>query len=483
MNYTFTKPFALAFALLCGGMVQAQTLQDGQILVKEKLVERAGDELVINMTIDISQIQVPANRSVVCTSLIERGDSLRPLPALVINGRERHIQYERSGRNPEENNEFEIRRYNKKEQQFSYHTAIPYSSWMARSEVSLVTDLCGCGWETLQNDKSNLFAINLVKPEPLRPALAFITPPEESIKARAKEGSAFLDFPVNKIVIYPEYRNNTLELAKIRETIESVRNDEYATITEVYIKGYASPEGSYKNNSYLAENRAKALSNYVKGLYNFADARFTVDFEPEDWAGLEKRVSTSALEDKEELLAIIRADEPTDLDRKEAKLKTVNGGVPYRTLLNEIYPALRHSDYAVKYTIRNFTVEEAKQLIYTDPKQLRLSEMFQVAQTMDPGGDAFREVFEIAVRMYPEDPVSNLNAAMNAISVKRIDAARRYLTKVPACPERELAEADILMLEGKTDEAKAKLEVLKGNAQVATQVEENLRQLATLVEN
>ena len=79
--------------------------------------------------------------------------------------------------------------------------------------------------------------------------------------------------------------------------------------------------------------------------------------------------------------------------------------------------------------------------------------------------------------------MSNLNAAMNAISVKRIDAARRYLMKVPACPERELAEADILMLEGKTDEAKAKLEVLKGNAQVATQVEENLRQLATLVEN
>ena len=151
----------------------------------------------------------------------------------------------------------------------------------------------------------------------------------------------------------------------------------------------------------------------------------------------------------------------------------------YPTILRDIYPALRHSDYVVKYTIRNFTVDEAKELIYTDPKQLSLNEMFQVAQTYEPGSERFNEVFEIAVRMYPDDPVSNLNAAMNAISIKRIEAARRYLTKVPASPERDLAEADILMLEGKTDEAKAKLESLR-NTSVAAQAEDNLKQLETV---
>ena len=474
--YTLMKPFALAFALLCGGMLQAQTLQDGQILVKEKLVERAGDELVINMTIDISQIQVPANRSVVCTPLIEQGDSICALPALIINGRERHIQYERSQRDSQDSNVFAIRRYNKKEQHFDYHTAVPFRQWMAQSEVSLVTDLCGCGWETLQNDKSNLFAVNLAKPEPLKPALAFVTPPVEEVKARAKEGSAFLDFPVNKIVIYPEYRNNPVELGKIRETVESVRNDQYATITEVYIKGWASPEGTYSNNAYLAENRAKALRNYVESLYDFKDARFTVDFEPENWIGLTKRVEASTLPDKDQILEIIHADEPKDWDARERKLKNLSS---YPTILRDIYPALRHSDYVVKYTIRNFTVDEAKELIYTDPKQLSLNEMFQVAQTYEPGSERFNEVFEIAVRMYPDDPVSNLNAAMNAISIKRIEAARRYLTKVPASPERDLAEADILMLEGKTDEAKAKLESLRKTS-VAAQAEDNLKQLETV---
>ena len=213
------------------------------------------------------------------------------------------------------------------------------------------------------------------------------------------------------------------------------------------------------------------MIEYVKGLYHFEQARFTVDFEPEDWAGLEKRVENSSLADKEELLAIIRADEPKDYDRREAKLKALNGGASYRVLL-------RHSDYAVRYTIRSFTVEEARELIYSDPRQLSLNEMFQVAQTMEPGSDAYREVFEIAVRMYPEDPVSNLNAALTAIDAGRLESARRYLAKTSNSAERTLAEAAIAMLENRLDEAEALLGKLSDNPSMASQVEENLRQIA-----
>ena len=299
---------------------------------------------------------------------------------------------------------------------------------------------------------------------------------DEDVKKRSIEGSAFLDFPVNKITIYPEYRKNPSELQKIRETIDVVRNDKYATITEVSIKGYASPEGSYSNNTYLAENRAKALLNYVRNLYDFKDARFTVDFEPEDWAGLERMVKESNLEGKDEILAIIHADTPKDWDQREWKLKNVNGGADYRIILRDIYPALRHSDYAVKYTIRNFTVQEAKELIYTDPKQLSLNEMFQVAQTYEPGSEKYNEIFEIAVRMYPNDPVSNLNAAITAIDSRRFDDARRYLAKAADVPEKKLAEAALLMLEGKLDEAESILTQLKGTS-IAAQAEENLKQI------
>ena len=452
--------------------VQAQQTATA-IVVKERLLGHVGDRLIIDMKLALDELSLSANRSLVCTPLIERGDSVRALPPVIVNGRNRQIQYDRSGRDAAANGEFVLRRYNGKEQTFDYHASIPFAKWMERSEVSLVVDFCGCGWEALSNDKSPLFPIRIAEPVVLRPLLAYVTPEAERVKERGKEGSAFLYFPVNRTEIYPEYRDNPSELRKILETVSSVKEDPYATITEVYIKGFASPEGTYKHNTYLAEHRAKALIEYVKGLYHFEQARFTVDFEPEDWAGLEKRVENSSLADKEELLAIIRAAEPT---RGEAE--GVERGASYRVLLRDIYPALRHSDYAVRYTIRSFTVEEARELIYSDPRQLSLNEMFRVAQTMEPGSDAYREVFEIAVRMYPDDPVSNLNAALTAIEAGRLESAHRYLAKTSDSAERTLAEAAIAMLENRLDEAEALLGKLSDDPSVASQVEENLRQIA-----
>lgn len=466
-------PIAL---LLAGSLAAADAYaQENTLRVEKKLIERSGDYLLVDLTLNLSDLEIRSNRSVTYTPVIQRGDSLRRLPALIVNGRKRQILYERTGRDTATDGEFAVRRKNGTEQRFDYHARVPYARWMDGSEMALVIDECGCGWEALKNDRSTLFPIQLDQAP--RPLMAYVAPPVE-VKNRAKEGSAFLDFPVNRTEIYPEYRDNPSELRKILETVSSVKEDPYATITEVYIKGFASPEGTYKHNTYLAEHRAKALIEYVKGLYHFEQARFTVDFEPEDWAGLEKRVENSSLADKEELLAIIRADEPKDYDRREAKLKALNGGASYRVLLRDIYPALRHSDYAVRYTIRSFTVEEARELIYSDPRQLSLNEMFQVAQTMEPGSDAYREVFEIAVRMYPEDPVSNLNAALTAIDAGRLESARRYLAKTSDSAERTLAEAVIAMLENRLDEAEALLGKLSGDPSVASQVEENLRQIA-----
>lgn len=466
-------PIAL---LLAGSLAAADAYaQENTLRVEKKLIERSGDYLLVDLTLNLSDLEIRSNRSVTYTPVIQRGDSLRRLPALIVNGRKRQILYERTGRDTATDGEFAVRRKNGTEQRFDYHARVPYARWMDGSEMALVIDECGCGWEALKNDRSTLFPIQLDQAP--RPLMAYVAPPVE-VKNRAKEGSAFLDFPVNRTEIYPEYRDNPSELRKILETVSSVKEDPYATITEVYIKGFASPEGTYKHNTYLAEHRAKALIEYVKGLYHFEQARFTVDFEPEDWAGLEKRVENSSLADKEELLAIIRADEPKDYDRREAKLKALNGGASYRVLLRDIYPALRHLDYAVRYTIRSFTVEEARELIYSDPRQLSLNEMFQVAQTMEPGSDAYREVFEIAVRMYPEDPVSNLNAALTAIDAGRLESARRYLAKTSDSAERTLAEAAIAMLENRLDEAEALLGKLSGDPSVASQVEENLRQIA-----
>ena len=458
----------------CIGMLQAQ---EATFVVTEKSAERVGDKLAVTMRINVSDMEIPKSRSLVCTPLIESGDSLRALPPIILNGKTRHILYERlerpTGGQP---SEYEYRRRNGEEQWIDYQIYTPYADWMKKSEVSIVLDECGCGWEALQSNKSPLFALNF-EPVVLQPVLAYVTPQAEEVKARTAAGSAYLDFPVNQTDIRPDYRNNPAELGKIRKGIEAVRGNKYATITAVSIKGYASPEGGYANNARLAEGRAEALLSYVESLYDFGNARMTVDSEPEDWAGLEKAVEAGNLPDKAELLAIIRADEPADYDQREWKLKTLNGGASYKILLRDVYPALRHSDYQVDYTIRNFTVDEAKQLIFEDPSQLSLNEMFQVAQTYEAGSPEFNEVFEIAVRMYPNDPVSNLNAGISAVQTKQFDKARHYLDKAQDCPEKQLAEAALLMYEGQTDEAKSRLEQLQNDPQVGATAKKNLEML------
>ena len=457
------------FILYIGSLAGMAPAREATFVVTDRLAERVGDELVISMRVDIGGMDIPKDHSVVCVPMVEAGDSARALPPLIVNGRTRHILYERLERPVADPPAEYVYRVHKGEpRRIDYTARMPYADWMESARVSLVMDDCGCGWESLQNDRSPLFPVNLVR-EPIIPAILYITP-EAEVKVREKSGSAYLDFPVNQTTIRQDYRRNSTELAAIDATIQSVEDDPNATITKVTIKGYASPEGSYANNKRLAEGRSNALLDYVKGLHDFGNAEFAVSAEPEDWAGLEKRIASSNIEGKDQWLAIIRDSEPSDLDQKEAKLKQLPA---YAQVLRDIYPALRHSDYTVEYSIRNFTTEEAREMLYKDPSQLSLEEMYRVAQTYEPGTPQYNEVFEIAVRLYPDDPISNLNAANNAIQNRQPEKARRYLAKAKPGVEKQLAEAAILMLEEKWDEAKAALETISGDAKVMEAVAKN----------
>lgn len=463
-RFAYTLFCMAAFTTSAMAQANSDTLR-----VVESNVSRVGEDVIVDMKLDLSHIEVGRNRTLVYRPLLMKEDSVAELTPIIVNGRVRHIQYQRLERAEDFPNEIEIRRENGTEQTLDYHARVPFTDWMNKSEVVMVCDLCGCGWESLQNDRSSLFPVNLVH-EPVVPAVLYITPLAE-VKVREKSGSAYLDFPVNQTIIRPDYRRNSTELAAIDATIQSVEDDPNATITKVTIKGYASPEGSYANNQRLAEGRSNALLEYVKKLHDFGDAEFSVSSEPEDWEGLEKRIESSSIADKEEWLAIIRDSEPADLDRKEWKLKQLP---TYREVLNTIYPALRHSDYTVEYHIRNFTTDEAREMLYKDPSQLSLEEMYRVAQTYEVGSESYNEVFEIAVRLYPDDPVSNLNAANTALLNRNATAARRYLAKAAEGPEKHLAEGVASWLEGDTDKARSIFESLSNDPKVGVQAKENL---------
>ena len=409
-------------------------------------IRKQRDSVVIRMNLNLSGMEVGRNRSIVVTPLFYAEGEEEWLPAIEVMGRTRYLYYQRNEESLYADSPYTIIKKDKNAtQQVGYQVSVPYRKWMDRASLVVAEDTCQCG-EVSKGNSILLAQADLV----FTPRLAYISPQAETRKARALSGEAYLDFPVNKTVIYPEYRRNTAELAKIRATIDTIRTDKDFSITRISLKGYASPEGRYAANVRLSEGRTDALKDYLMGEYGFEASLFRTNAGAENWAGLRKYVAQSGLEDKEAILAIIDSEE--EPDAKEQRIRREHAA-SYRTLLQDCYPALRRTDYTVDYVIRGFNVEEAKEVIKTRPQNLSLQEMFAVAQTYQPGSEEFNHVFDVAVRLYPADPIANLNAANALLERKEAAQALKFLDKAGDTPQADNARGVAMILLERYDEA------------------------------
>ena len=303
------------------------------------------------------------------------------------------------------------------------------------------------------------------------PPLPLIMPDPEATKLRQIQGHAFLDFPVNETVIYPDYRNNPAELARIRKSIDSALFDRSVVVTRINLHGYASPESPYSNNTRLAKGRTESLKNYLMRNYEFDSEVFKITYTPEDWENLQgfltdtrtrkvkgdywydnksyvetPEVPDYVREHRDELLRVINRD--MDPDAKEEVLKKVGGGEPYRWLLQYVYPGLRHTDYIIEYKIRAFSVDKGRKLIYSHPEGLSMEEMYKVAMSYEEGSDGWLDALMIAVKRYPDDETANLNAACGCVMTKRLNDAKKYLKKAGNTDEAQYVGNVIRAMEG-----------------------------------
>lgn len=359
-----------------------------------------------------------------------------------------------------------------------YRYILPYESWMADAHLDIQRDECGCGETLLMKVEPVVDRVTLEYiPEPyaIVPHMAFIKPVVEEIKRRDIQVESFLDFEVNKVDIRPEYMNNPQELAKIRTMIDELKSDPSVEVKSLDIVGYASPEGSLANNKRLSEGRAMALRDYLGSRYDFRRNQYQTIFGGENWDGLEKALEAGDMDYKEEVLAIID-NYPLETERK-AKLKQLRGGMPYQYLLRNVYPRLRVAVCKVNFNVKNFDVEEAKEVIKTRPQNLSLNEMFMVANSYPAGSQEFVDVFEVAVRMYPENEIANMNAAAAAILRKDLVAAERYLNKVDSKePEYINSRGVVALLKGDYKQAEKYLKAAAGSGLEAAK--DNLDELA-----
>ena len=106
-------------------------------------------------------------------------------------------------------------------------------------------------------------------------------------------------------------------------------------------------------------------------------------------------------------------------------------------------------------------MEEIKRIIRERPQKLNLNEFYVAAQEYEPGTDEFADVFETAVRMYPNDTVANLNAANAAMRRGDLDGAERYLAKAGDSPETVYARGALAIRRKDYDTARKYLNEAK----------------------
>ena len=462
--------------------------QRSRVQYIQNYMKQEGDSLVIDMDIDMSKMNLQANHAQILTPVIGSENEEIELPKVMIQGATRNKAFVRELElNDQSYEEFERNlpyAIVKPKGKLNYRMSIPYEPWMSDAYLDVEEDLCGCG------DQSNIARSRLfdgltkeIIADPIysvRPHLAYIQPEVETLKKRQEIGNAYLDFPRGKNEIYPNFGNNPAELAKIDKMIRTITTNNDITVQGIYIVGYASPESSLKFNMDLSRARSESMMKYLMNNSYLPSSHFETRTGGEDWDGFRKLLENYPLSNKDEIFYIMNT--VNDLDARENAISKVGGGRPYKIIYEEIYPKLRRVVCEVNYTVKDFSIAEAKANLETAPQLLSLNEMYSIANSYEAGSSEFMRVFEIAREEFPDDPVANMNGAAVALSKNNLRDAERYLKfSDPSTPEYANNMGVFQMLRGNYREAESLLKRAAGEG--LREADNNLRELKKKLAN
>ena len=258
--------------------------------------------------------------------------------------------------------------------------------------------------------------------------VTYLTPEVETQKHRSESATLYIDYPTGVYDVRREFHNNHSELEKLDSLMRPLIKGNLASISEISICGYASPDGTYKDNEILASNRARCFKEYMCATYMPGHNLYKASSIPEDWDGLVELLKQHPMRHGDEVLTLI--SRTGIFEGREKQLMDMYGGNVYRELLQDYFPQLRRIRVTVGYEARAFNIEEAASLIYTHPRLLSLQEMYRVAAFYRPGTEQYREVYEIAAYHFPDDALANINVASAVIMAGDPISARQYLDKV-----------------------------------------------------
>ena len=250
-------------------------------------------------------------------------------------------------------------------------------------------------------------------------------------------------------------RAKELNSDAIKEWKDLVKNADEAPNQNVAIEisAYASPDGGFKLNNTLAENREGNTTKYLnKELKKMkVDAPVDARYTAQDWEGFKELVSASNLQDKDLVLRVISMYQDPETREKEIK----NISAVYSDLAETILPQLRRSRLTANIEIIGKSDDEISALAKSNPSELNIEEILYAATLTNNDAEKMA-IYTKASELYPNCYRTWNNIGMMAFKAGDLAKAEQMFNKSNSVKANNEATMNLgLIALTKGDQAKA----------------------------
>ena len=427
---------------------------DRGISIEMHQFNERGDSLHISYTVHLDSRAISRFRGMSLTPALTDGNRIVFLPSFVVVGPNKERVLTRYYHNHRlDMPDFDVNW--RTDNSVTYSVVIPFQMWMENAQLVIHREV----QKTRARSIFDYFALgNRVELEPrpmhqLQPRVEVIIPaqverePERTLLIRP--GQAFLDFPVGQSNIQPNFRRNPVELARAQDAVRTVITNADAQLQSIYIRGFASPEGTAASNYRLSAARAIAFQNHLHHMFNIPLHMFRVSAGGEDWDGLVGQLNEDInvhIPDRERILNIIATEH--NLDRREQQIRALHGNA-WSIMLRELFPDLRRVNYYI-----NYTIVADQGLRERNVADMSHHDLFQTAEQYGRGSDqAFIILTSVAMQRFPDDELAHNNAAALHMQRGDLTMARVHLERAGNGSAALNNRGVLAMLEGNLERA------------------------------
>ena len=373
----------------------AVTALSAQSKISNETFKVENDSVIVTFDVETKDNNIPKNRKEVIVPYLYNGADTVYLSALEVYGKNRYKR-EKQEKHIAGDKKWELGEgQTLKGSTYHYAASTPLKRWMQPASLGLKRLMVGCACENDIPDQ--LLSSAQLFNEPQLPARRSLKP----ILADASR-DWFLDEPyeiifrVSKIDIDSTIFNNEVTFGKILAAVDKIHSTPNLKIEKIEVSGYASPEGRPGFNTWLGENRAKVLINYIiehRPQYGLTMDNFSIRNGEENWEGLKRALLESEMSEKDAVIAVID-DATLGGEQKKTRIKAMDGGRVWNKMLKEIYPHLRSSRYlAVSYDSSN---HEAVEIINKANDMIEAGQIAEAQQMLKQVEDDARAANTIA---------------------------------------------------------------------------------------